>query len=138
MAIDKVSSAFASMTNGASVLLGPKMVPWKLKMLTIIEIGMQRIRTHPGEVLGEDNLAPPGMSARQLAAAVKVPASRVSDILRERRGVSADTAMPLGRYFGTDARFWLNLQLAHDLSKAESDTDYSTIEPRAPVGADAR
>ena len=92
---------------------------------------MSRIRSHPGEVLREEFLLPFEMSARQLAEAIAVPANRISDIVRERRGVSADTALRLGRYFGTDARFWLNLQLAHDLSKAMAETDYSKIPTRA-------
>ena len=92
---------------------------------------MPRIRSHPGEVLREEYLTPLGMSARQLAGALDVPANRISDIARERRDVSADTAIRLGRYFGTDARFWLNLQTAHDLSKAEAQQDYSGIAPRA-------
>jgi addiction module HigA family antidote len=51
--------------------------------------------------------------------------------VRERRGVTADTALRLGRYFGVDALFWINLQVAHDLSKAEAETDYSRIPTRA-------
>lgn len=90
-----------------------------------------RIRTHPGEVLREEFLIPAGMSARQLAVAIGVPGNRISDIVRERRGMTADTAIRLGRYFGTDGRFWMNLQQSHDLSKAEAETDYSKISPRA-------
>ena len=92
---------------------------------------MPRIRSHPGEILREEYLGPFGMSARQLADAICVPANRISDIARERRGVTADTAIRLGRFFGTDARFWLNLQQAHELSKAEAETDYSGIRKRA-------
>jgi addiction module HigA family antidote len=92
---------------------------------------MARIRIHPGEVLREEYLLPLDLSARQLAKALDVPGNRISDILRQRRDVSADTAIRLGRYFGTDPRFWLNLQAAHDLSKAEAEQDYSTISPRA-------
>jgi addiction module HigA family antidote len=90
-----------------------------------------RIRTHPGEVLREEYLRPLGLSARALAEAIGVPPNRLSEIVRERRSVTADTALRLARYFGTDARFWINLQVAHDLSKAEAETDYSTIPPRA-------
>ena len=74
---------------------------------------------HPGEVLREDYLEALGMSANALAKALAVPAPRVNDIVRERRGVSADTAMRLARYFGGDARSWLNLQAAYDLRVAE-------------------
>jgi addiction module HigA family antidote len=59
---------------------------------------------HPGEVLREDYLVPLNMSANLLAKALSVPAPRINDIVRERRGVSADTAMRLARYFGGDAR----------------------------------
>ena len=75
---------------------------------------------HPGEILREDFLKPLGMSANALAKALNVPAPRVNDIVRERRGVSADTAMRLARYFGGDARSWLNLQTAYDLRIAET------------------
>lgn len=74
---------------------------------------------HPGEVLREDFLIPLGMSANALARALKVPAPRINDIARERRGVTADTAMRLARYFGGDARSWLNLQTAFELRQAE-------------------
>src|SRR3954467_15584983 len=69
-----------------------------------------------------------GMSA--LAKALGVPANRVSEIMRGTRDVSADTAIRLGRYFGTDPRFWLNLQTAHDLSRAERANSYRKIVPR--------
>lgn len=74
---------------------------------------------HPGEVLREDYLVALNMSANALAKALNVPAPRINDIVRERRGVSADTAMRLARYFGGDARSWLNLQAAYDLRVAE-------------------
>jgi len=74
---------------------------------------------HPGEVLREDYLGPLGMSANALAKALNVPAPRINDIVRERRSITADTAMRLARYFGGDARSWLNLQTAYDLRVAE-------------------
>ena len=74
---------------------------------------------HPGEVLREDYLVPLEIKANTLAKALNVPAPQVNDIVRERRGVSADTAMRLARYFGGDARSWLNLQAAYDLRVAE-------------------
>jgi addiction module HigA family antidote len=74
---------------------------------------------HPGEILREDFLKPAGLSANALARALKVPAPRINDIVRRRRGVSADTALRLARYFGGDARSWLNLQTADDLRVAE-------------------
>ncbi len=81
-----------------------------------IKNGMRPV--HPGEVLREDFLLPLDMSANALAKALHVPAPRVNDIVRERRGVSADTAMRLARFFGGDARSWLNLQAVYDLRVA--------------------
>lgn len=74
---------------------------------------------HPGEILREEYLKPAGLTANALARALKVPAPRINDIVRQRRGVSADTALRLARYFGGDARSWLNLQSAHDLRVTE-------------------
>jgi len=79
--------------------------------------GMRAV--HPGEILKEDFLIPLGMSARALAEALHVPPPRVNDIVRLRRGITADTAMRLARYFGGDARSWMNLQAAYDLRVAE-------------------
>jgi antitoxin HigA-1 len=88
---------------------------------------MARIRTHPGEIIKFEYLEPMGLSATTLATMIDVPANRVTDIIRGRRGISADTAMRLARYFKTDPRFWMNLQVAHDLSKAQSVNDYSKL-----------
>ena len=82
-----------------------------------IKNGMRPV--HPGEVLREGFLRPAGLTANALARALHVPAPRINDIVRERRGVSADTAMRLARYFGGDARSWLNLQALYDLRLAE-------------------
>ena len=90
---------------------------------------MARLRTHPGEVLREEYLVPLGLSARALAKVLGVPANRLTEIMRGTRDVSADTAIRLGRYFGTDPRFWLNLQAAHDLSKTERLHNYKKILP---------
>lgn len=97
---------------------------------------MRRLRTHPGEVLAEEFMKPLGLSARALGEAIGVPGNRLSDIVRQRRDVSADTAIRLGRYFGTDPRFWLNLQSAHDLSKAEREHDYSKLRARSRTQAE--
>ena len=83
----------------------------------MIKNGMRPV--HPGEVLREDFLVPLGTTANALAKALNVPAPRINDIVRGRRGVSPDTAMRLARYFGGDARSWLNLQAAYDLRVAE-------------------
>ncbi len=91
---------------------------------------MTRLRTHPGEVLREEFLVPLGLSARALAKQLDVPPNRLTEIMRGTRDVSADTAIRLGRYFRTDPRFWLNLQAAYDLSKAEQAHSYKKIVPR--------
>jgi len=91
---------------------------------------MARVRTHPGEVLREEYLIPLGLSARAIAKDLGVPANRITEIMRGERDVTADTAIRLGRYFRTDPRFWLNLQAAHDLSKAQAKNDYSKVGPR--------
>jgi addiction module HigA family antidote len=71
------------------------------------------------------------MSARALGKALGVPANRITGIMRGERDVTADTAIRLGRYFKTDPRFWLNLQSAYDLSKAQGENDYSAVQPRS-------
>ena len=96
---------------------------------------MPRLRTHPGEILAEEYLNPLALSASALAQAIGVPGNRISDIIRGRRDVSADTAIRLGRYFDVDPRFWLNLQTAYDLSRAESEHDYSAVRPRTETAA---
>jgi addiction module HigA family antidote len=95
--------------------------------------GMRPI--HPGEVLREDFLKPLGMSANALANALSVPAPRINDVVRERRGISADTAMRLARYFGGDARSWLNLQTAYDLRVAEIKNAKRIAREISPVAA---
>ena len=91
---------------------------------------MARLMTHPGEILREEYLVPLGLSARALAKDLDVPANRLTEIMRGVRDVTADTAIRLGRYFGTDPRFWLNLQAAYDLSKAEKAHSYRKIVRR--------
>ena len=90
-----------------------------------------RITTHPGEMLREEFLKPWGLSASALARAIGVPPNRITDLCRERRDMTADTALRLAQYTGMGADFWLGLQLDHDLSKAKAEHDYSQIEPHA-------
>src|SRR5450432_4121645 len=90
---------------------------------------------HPGEVLREDYLKPLGMSANALAKALRVPASRINDIVLERRGVSVDTAMRLVRYFGGDVETWLNLQTAFDLKVAEKTIGAKIAKDIEPMAA---
>jgi len=93
--------------------------------------GMRPI--HPGEILREEYMVPLGLSANALARALHVPPGRVNDILLERRGVTPDTALRLARYFGGDAKSWLNLQTEYDLKVATQKagaTIQRQIEPR--------
>jgi antitoxin HigA-1 len=82
---------------------------------------------HPGEILNEDFMKPHRLSMNRLALDLRVPVTRIADIVAERRGISPDTALRLGRYFKTSAQFWLNLQVKHDLEIAEDD-HLATIE----------
>ncbi len=70
---------------------------------------------HPGEILLEEFLEPSGLSQYRLAKDISVPPRRINEIVHGKRAVTADTALRLARYFGTTARFWLNLQAQHDL-----------------------
>lgn len=80
--------------------------------------GRQPPPIHPGEILRDEFLTPMGISVYKLANAIKVPRSRVNDIVLERRAVTTDTALRLGRYFGTSPEFWVNLQAGYDLDVA--------------------
>jgi antitoxin HigA-1 len=100
-----------------------------------METDMNKMRpVHPGEVLREEFLAPLGLSAHALAQALRIPAPRVNDIVRERRSVTPDTALRLARHFGTTAQFWLNLQASYDLKIAMRESGAKIrkeVEPRA-------
>jgi addiction module HigA family antidote len=88
---------------------------------------------HPGEILREDFMKPARLTAHRLAMALHVPATRITEIIHERRGITADTAIRLGRYFKTTPRFWLNLQTAYDLETIE-DEALAQIEREVRVG----
>jgi addiction module HigA family antidote len=94
---------------------------------------MPRLRTHPGEVLNEEFLIPLGLSARALAADLDVPPNRITEIIRGERMITADTAIRLALHFGTSSQFWLNLQQAYDLSKAEREGRFDKVKPRKIV-----
>ena len=84
----------------------------KKKILRLVAI-------HPGEFLREDFLKPLSLSVNALAMALRVPATRISEIVNERRGITTDTALRLGLYFGTTPEFWMNMQAAYELAVAE-------------------
>lgn len=74
---------------------------------------------HPGEILKQEYLTPMGLSVNALAQRLRVPATRLHEIVKERRSITADTALRLARFFGGDAQSWLNLQSAYDLRQRE-------------------
>ncbi|MCP1650934.1 HigA family addiction module antitoxin [Pseudomonas sp. LABIM340] len=90
---------------------------------------------HPGEILREEYLAPLEMSANALATALRVPATRIHEIVNERRSITADTALRLARYFGGDAQSWVNLQTAFDLRVAELESGQQIIDEIKPRAA---
>ncbi|HAM01332.1 MAG TPA: addiction module antidote protein, HigA family [Acidimicrobiaceae bacterium] len=87
---------------------------------------------HPGEVLQEEYLSPLGVTQHRLAVAVGVPPRRINEIVHGKRGISADTALRLARYFGTSERFWLNLQSRYDI-ELERDRLAHELEEIKPL-----
>jgi antitoxin HigA-1 len=83
---------------------------------------------HPGEILREDFMKPLRLSVNKLALELHVPATRIGEIVHERRRVTADTALRLARYFHTNAEFWLNLQNFYDLEVSRRSGAVSEIE----------
>jgi addiction module HigA family antidote len=89
----------------------------------------------PGEILAEEFLEPLGVSQNKLARDIDVPVGRINDIVHGRRGISADTAVRLGAYFGTTAEFWSNLQARYDLKKARDALGPNLAETIRPLRA---
>jgi addiction module HigA family antidote len=89
---------------------------------------------HPGELL-KDELDARGLSAHALSLALRLPASRINQIVRGRRAVTAETALRLARYFGGDAGLWLRLQAAYDLSRAEAELSTRIASEVRPAAA---
>src|ERR1700684_950392 len=100
---------------------------------------MPRPAIHPGEILA-DELSEPGITPTELSRQIKVPPNRVTQIIHGRRGISGDTALRLGHWFGTSAQFWLNLQAAHDIRLAEqkSAPGIARLPTRKPALAQGR
>lgn len=88
---------------------------------------LQRVSTHPGEMLREEFLIPLGITQNALALKLRVPATRIGEIVQGKRAITSDTALRLARFFGNSPEFWLNLQQMHDLSKARMELG-ETIE----------
>ena len=93
---------------------------------------------HPGEMLREEYLVPKGLSANALAIAIGVPATRVGEIVNERRGITADTALRLGRYFHMTAEFWMNLQSHYDLQNARNSVEKKICQSVKPAPLDRK
>src|SRR6476646_3846392 len=92
---------------------------------------------HPGEVLREDFMKPLGLTVNRLALELHVPATRIGEIVHERRRITAETALRLARYFNTNAEFWLNLQNFFDLEREKRAGKVSEIDRQVqPVSAD--
>ncbi|MGA2166963.1 MAG: HigA family addiction module antitoxin [Terracidiphilus sp.] len=97
---------------------------------------LQRVSTHPGEMLREEFLIPLGITQNSLALKIRVPATRIGEIIHGKRSITPDTALRLARFFGNSPEFWLNLQQMHDLSKAKLELS-KTIERDIAANAGA-
>lgn len=89
--------------------------------MSLARKGMPSWSVHPGEILREEFLKPMQISVYKLAKEIKVPAPRVNDIVLQKRGISADTAVRLAKFFGTSEQFWLGLQAAYEIKRAKSE-----------------
>jgi antitoxin HigA-1 len=107
--------------------------------MSIARKGTSNWRVHPGEILRNEFLKPMKMSVYQLAKRLHVPAPRVNDIVLQKRGITADTAVRLAKFFGTSEQFWLSLQAAYEVSvvKVERRHGIARIKPFQPDQAHA-
>ncbi len=119
-------------------------MPTKLKSSIITEPILRRRHKrvlppiHPGEMLREEFMVPMGLSANALAIAIGVPATRIGEIVHERRGISGDTALRLGRYFRMTAEFWMNLQSRYELESARYTMENAVLKSVRPAAIDAK
>jgi len=125
------------MSNGESVLFGVMAIAmmWKSSIITrrgaVKNVSKPEALVppvHPGEILREDFMKPLGLTVNKLALELHVPATRIGEIVHERRRVTAETALRLARYFNTNAEFWLNLQNFYDLEVSRRSGKVSEIE----------
>lgn len=93
---------------------------------------------HPGEILREDFMRPLRLSMNKVAMDLRVPVTRIAEIVHERRGITPDTALRLGRYFNTSARFWLNAQAAYDLEVAQDKFQHDVERDVHPIARSAQ
>lgn len=114
-------------------------MPTKSKSSTIIRRYKDRMPPlHPGEMLREEFMVPLGLSANALALALRVPATRISEIVNERRGITADTALRLGRYFRMTPEFWMNLQSHYDLESTRETVEAEIRRVVTPAPRDRK
>ena len=117
-------------------------MPTKSKLPTTTEPGLKRGARmpplHPGEMLREEFMKPLGLSANALAIALRVPVTRISEIVRERRGITADTALRLAHYFNMSPEFWMRLQMDYDLESAADAVRISIREEIRPRPVNVR
>jgi addiction module HigA family antidote len=92
---------------------------------------------HPGEILREEFMKPLGLSMNRLALDLRVPVTRIAEIVHERRAVTIDTSLRLGRYFNTTPVFWMNLQVRYDLEVAEDELAERIARDVQPMEAPA-
>lgn len=118
MGTAKENEAFVLTINGEFALNGGTVMRVTSKSSTTTKTPKMP-PLHPGEMLREEFLKPLGLSANALALALRVPVTRISEIVNERRGITADTALRLERYFGMSAEFWMRLQAKYELETAE-------------------
>jgi len=90
---------------------------------------------HPGEILREEYLNPLGLTANALSIHLRVPSPRINDIVREKRGITTDTALRLARYFNTTPQYWLNLQTSYELKLVESEIGSQIKQEIQPLAA---
>jgi len=88
---------------------------------------------HPGEILREEFMVPLKLSMNRMAMDLRVPVTRIADIVHERRGITADTALRFARYFQNDAVFWMNLQTRYDLEVAEDEIALKVVRDVRPL-----
>lgn len=93
---------------------------------------------HPGEVLLEDFLKPLGISQYRLAKEMKVYPRKINEIVLGKRGITADTALRLSRYFGTSAELWMNLQALYDLEKTRDEIEKQVVKEISPLQTGVR
>lgn len=99
----------------------------------MVENNMRPI--HPGEILREEYLEPLGMTPNALSIHLRVPSPRINDVVREKRGITTDTALRLARYFNTTPQYWLNLQTSYDLKLAAQEVGAKIENEIHPLAA---